>query len=69
MTGCVFAEIEFVMIYAVGNLHIVVYDLTAGHAHVSFMRKSYADESEPLYAYERQFSRLHMDSLFATKLE
>ena len=52
-----------------GDLHIVVYDLTAGHAHVSFMRKSYADESEPLYAYERQFTTLDMDSLFAVKLE
>jgi hypothetical protein len=52
-----------------GNLHIVVYDLTAGHAHISFMRKSYADESEPLYAYERQFTTLDMDSLFAVKLE
>jgi isopenicillin-N N-acyltransferase-like protein len=52
-----------------GNLHIVVYDLTAGQAHISFMRKSYADESEPLYAYERQFNRVDMDSLFAVKLE
>ena len=52
-----------------GNLHIVVYDLTAGHAHVSFMRKSYADESEPLYAYEREFSRLDMDTLFSVKME
>jgi isopenicillin-N N-acyltransferase-like protein len=48
-----------------GNLHIVVYDLTAAKAHVSFMRSSTGDVSEPLYAYERQFTRLDMTSLFA----
>jgi hypothetical protein len=52
-----------------GNLHAVVYDLTAGQAHISFMRRSYADESEPLYAYERQFNRVDMDALFAVKKE
>jgi hypothetical protein len=52
-----------------GNLHIVVYDLTAGHAHISFMRKSYGDESEAEWAYQRQFNRVDMESLFAVKLE
>ena len=51
-----------------GNLHIVVYDLTAQKAHISFMRKSDADESEPLYAYERQFTRLDMPSILNTQL-
>jgi len=50
-----------------GNLHVIVYDLTARNAHVSFMRTSSADESEPHYAYERQFTRLPMDDLFAVK--
>ena len=51
-----------------GDLHIVVYDLTARQAHISFMRSSTADESEPHYAYERQFSRIDMDSLFAVEM-
>lgn len=50
-----------------GDLHIVVYDLTAGKAHISFMRSSTADESEPLYAYEREFIRLDMADLFAVE--
>jgi len=33
--------------------------------HVSFCRKSDAPETEPHYAYERQFTRLHMNELFA----
>lgn len=52
-----------------GDLHAVVYDLTAGKAHISFMRKSYADDSEPQWAYERQFTRLDMDSLLAVQME
>lgn len=48
-----------------GNLHIAVYDLTESTMHISFMRKSTADPSEPEFAYERQFSRLHMDQIFA----
>ncbi|CAM9298062.1 unnamed protein product [Ectocarpus fasciculatus] len=47
-----------------GDLHIAVYDLTENNMHVSFMRKAGADESEPQYAYERQFTRLHGKSLF-----
>lgn len=50
-----------------GDLHAVVYDLTDAKAHVSFMRTSTADESEPKYAYERQFTRLDMASLFAVE--
>ena len=33
--------------------------------HVSFCRKTDAPEDEPHYAYERQFTRLHMNDLFA----
>lgn len=48
-----------------GDLHIAVYDLTDNNMHLSFCRKSTADESEPHYAYERQFTRLHMTEIFA----
>ena len=48
-----------------GNLHAVVYDLTDSLMHISFMRKAAADPSEPLYAYERQFTRLYMQDIFA----
>jgi len=48
-----------------GDLHAVVYDLTESLMHVSFCRRASADESEPHYAYERQFTRLHMKDIFA----
>lgn len=48
-----------------GDLHIAVYDLTDMNMHVSFCRKADAPEDEPHYAYERQFTRLHMNELFA----
>ncbi len=48
-----------------GNLHIAVYDLTSSHMHVSFARPTTADVSEPKYAYERQFTRLRMQDIFA----
>lgn len=48
-----------------GDLHIAVYDLVNSNMHVSFCRKASADESEPKNAYERQFTRLHMNELFA----
>lgn len=47
-----------------GDLHAAVYDLTDSKMHVSFMRKADADVSEPHYAYERQFTRLDMKSIF-----
>ena len=47
-----------------GDLHIAVYDLTEKNMHVSFMRKADADPSEPEWAYERQFTRLHGKNLF-----
>lgn len=47
-----------------GNLHIAVYDLTQQNMHVSFCRGEKADPSEPHYAYERQFTRLHMKEIF-----
>ena len=52
-----------------GNLHIVVYDLTDAKAHISFMRGSAGDETEPQFAYERQFTRLDMTSLLAVKTD
>lgn len=48
-----------------GDLHAAVYDLTDNLMHISFCRKSTADENEPHYAYERQFTRLHMNEIFA----
>eukprot|EP00286_Rhodomonas_abbreviata_P021890 CAMPEP_0181308452 /NCGR_PEP_ID=MMETSP1101-20121128/11470_1 /TAXON_ID=46948 /ORGANISM="Rhodomonas abbreviata, Strain Caron Lab Isolate" /LENGTH=445 /DNA_ID=CAMNT_0023414835 /DNA_START=22 /DNA_END=1359 /DNA_ORIENTATION=- len=48
-----------------GDLHAAVYDLTDSKMHISFCRKANADESEPHYAYERQFTRLHMKDVFA----
>jgi isopenicillin-N N-acyltransferase-like protein len=48
-----------------GDLHSVVYDLQNSNMHVSFLRKENADPSEPLNAYERQFTRLHMTDIFA----
>ncbi len=47
-----------------GNLHIALYDLTEMNMHVSFARSASADPSEPTYAYERQFTRLHMTEIF-----
>jgi len=48
-----------------GNLHVAVADLTDMTWHVSFARKTTADPTEPMNGYERQFSRLHMNDLFA----
>jgi hypothetical protein len=49
-----------------GNLHIAFYDLTDQFFYVSLMRKTDADETEPHYAYERQFTKLSMKNLFET---
>jgi hypothetical protein len=51
-----------------GNLHIAFYDLTDDLFYVSLMRKTAADESEPLYAYERQFIKLNMKDLFEVEV-
>jgi hypothetical protein len=48
-----------------GNLHIMVSDLTASEIYISFLRRTYADESEPFYAYERQFTMFDMKTLFS----
>jgi isopenicillin-N N-acyltransferase like protein len=48
-----------------GDLHIAVSDLTDLQWFVSFARKTTADPSEPLNAYERQFTQLDMKTLFA----
>jgi len=49
-----------------GDLHIAFYDLTSQLFYVSFMRKENADQTEPHYAYERQFTQLNMKNLFET---
>jgi isopenicillin-N N-acyltransferase like protein len=48
-----------------GNLHIAIFDLTQSKVYVSFCRGSKAPDTEPLYAYERQFTQLDMGKLFA----
>lgn len=50
-----------------GSLHVAVYDLEASVVYVSFCRTSTADESEPHFAYERQFTALNMHDLFAVQ--
>jgi len=50
-----------------GNLHIAVFDDKDQNMHVSFCKRSTADPAEPNYAYERQFTRLHMKDIFAQK--
>jgi len=47
-----------------GNLHIAVFDLTESNMHVSFARGAAAPTTEPLNAYQRQFTRLHMADIF-----
>jgi isopenicillin-N N-acyltransferase like protein len=47
-----------------GDLHIAVYDLHDSNMHVSFCRGAKADATEPQNAYERQFTRLHMNAIF-----
>jgi|AntAceMinimDraft_1070359.scaffolds.fasta_scaffold246570_1 hypothetical protein len=47
-----------------GNLHVAVADLTANLWHVSFMRRTTADPTEPEFGYERQFTQLDMAKLF-----
>jgi hypothetical protein len=48
-----------------GNLHIMVSDLTSSQIHISFLRHTDADETEPLFAYERQFTMFDMTTLFS----
>jgi hypothetical protein len=48
-----------------GNLHAAVYSLTDNNMYLSFCRKDSADESEPHYAYERQFTEIDMAELFS----
>jgi isopenicillin-N N-acyltransferase-like protein len=47
-----------------GNLHIAVYDMGNNNMHVSFSRPTSEATTEPEYAYERQFTRLHMADIF-----
>ena len=51
-----------------GSLHIAIYDLTDMYMYVSFARGSKADVSQPEFAYERQFTRLDMKSIFSVTL-
>jgi isopenicillin-N N-acyltransferase-like protein len=46
-----------------GNLHIAVYDLTDQLMYVSFMQRT--NGTGPLYAYDRQFTQLQLNVLFA----
>ncbi|KAJ1434044.1 hypothetical protein B484DRAFT_2870 [Ochromonadaceae sp. CCMP2298] len=52
-----------------GNLHAAVYDLTNSIMHLSFCRTAKAPQTEPEFAYERQFTRLHMGDIFAVTLD
>ena len=47
-----------------GNLHVAVADLTANRWFVSFMRRTTANQSEPEFGYQRQFTQLDMTKLF-----
>lgn len=47
-----------------GNLHVAVADLTANQWYVSFMRRTTANQSEPEFGYQRQFTQLDMAKLF-----
>lgn len=51
-----------------GNLHIALYDLTNQYMYLSFSRSAKADQSEPEFAYQRQFTKLDMKAIFATPL-
>lgn len=48
-----------------GDLHIAVYDLTSEKMYVSFCRSSTASETEPQFAYERQFTELDLKDIFS----
>mmetsp|Transcript_4788 Transcript_4788/g.6599 ORF Transcript_4788/g.6599 Transcript_4788/m.6599 type:complete len:452 (+) Transcript_4788:41-1396(+) len=49
-----------------GSLHVAVYDLTRSLMHLSFYRPDGNNNADqPLNAYERQFTRLHMQSVFS----
>lgn len=48
-----------------GNLHIAFYSLTDNNMFVSFCRTTTADQNEPEFAYERQFTQIDMKNLFA----
>lgn len=51
-----------------GNLHIAVYDLSLSHMYVSFCRSTDGSIDEPLYAYERQFTKLDLDIIFSAEI-
>lgn len=50
-----------------GDLHIMIADLTNSDIYLSFCRGEKASTDEPLYAYERQFTKLEMTDIFATE--
>lgn len=47
-----------------GNLHIALYDLSGNDMYVSFAAKS-DEDTEEKYAYQRSFTSIDMESLFA----
>lgn len=55
---------DIVSIVQTGNLHAAVYDLTTQEMSVSFCKKAGDNSTAPMYAYERQFSKLDLTSLF-----
>jgi hypothetical protein len=48
-----------------GDTHIAVYDLTDLVMYVSFVAKPNSTDPNPQMAYDRQFTRLDMNALFA----
>jgi hypothetical protein len=47
-----------------GDLHIAVYDLTDQFMYVSLCRPSDRPDTEPHYAYQRQFTKLDLSKLW-----
>jgi len=49
-----------------GNLHVIIYDLSAGSAYLSFAQKSTDTTSDGIFAFERSYTYLDVKALFAT---
>lgn len=56
---------DIVSIVQTGDLHAAVYDLTTQEMSVSFCKKSTDNSTAPMPAYDRQFSTLNLNDLFA----
>lgn len=59
---------DIVSIVQTGNLHAAVYDLTTQDMTVSFCKKSTDTSDAPMYAYDRQFTRIDLNAAFALPL-